>query len=64
MWSVKWGIFSSGYIPKNAWKLLAQTYFYSDSKKDVMKAYQYALLLEISESAAQYYDLQLFGKTC
>jgi hypothetical protein len=50
MWSVKWGIFSSGYIPKNASELLAHTYFYSDPKKDVMKAYQYTLSLEISEA--------------
>ncbi len=63
MWGVQWVIFDSGYIPKEEWEELAQTfytYYYADSKRDVMRAYQATLAMNISENATNY--SQLFGK--
>jgi hypothetical protein len=63
MWDVQWVIFASGYIPKEEWEELAQmfyAYFYADSKRDVMRAYQATLAMNISENATKY--LQLFRK--
>ena len=63
MWDVQWVIFASGYIPKEEWEELAQTfyaYLYADSKRDVMRAYQSTLAMNISENATMY--LQLFQK--
>jgi hypothetical protein len=63
MWDVERVIFSSGYIPKEEWEKLAQTFyahFYADSKRDVMRAYQATLAMNISENATRY--LQLFQK--
>ena len=63
MWNVQLVIFAGGYIPKEEWEQLAQTfyaYYYEDSKRDVMKAYQSTLATNISENATKY--LQLFGK--
>ena len=56
-------IFAGGYIPKEEWEQLAQTfyaYYYEDSKRDVMRAYQSTLATNISENATKY--LQLFEK--
>ena len=63
MWNVQWAIFASGYIPKEEWEQLAQTFYahyYGNSKRDVMGAYQSTLAENISENATNY--LQLFGK--
>jgi hypothetical protein len=63
LWDVEWVIFSSGYIPKVEWEELAQTFYaclYADSKRDVMRAYQTTLAMNISENATMY--LQLFQK--
>jgi hypothetical protein len=63
MWNVQWIIFAGGYIPKEEWEQLAQTfydYYYEDAKRDVMRVYQSTLPTNISEDATKY--LQLFEK--
>jgi hypothetical protein len=63
LWDVQSVIFDSGYIPKEEWEELAQTfyaYLYADSKRNVMRAYQSTLARNISENATMY--LQLFQK--
>jgi hypothetical protein len=63
LWNVQWIIFASGYIPKEEWEELAQTfyaYLYADSERNVMRAYQSTLAMNISENATMY--LQLFQK--
>ena len=54
---VKWVIFASGYIPKEEWEKLEMTfyaYFYADSKRNVMRAYQVTLAMNISENDTMY----------
>jgi hypothetical protein len=57
LWDVQWVIFASGYIPKEEWEELTQTfyaYLYADSKRNVMRAYQSTLAMNISENATMY----------
>jgi hypothetical protein len=49
--------------PKEEWRQLAQAFYahyYADSKRDVMKAYQSTLAMNISDNATRF--LQLFEK--